>query len=256
MYIITGLGQTASKSACTKYNPLSDFRITDNGFRIIVPEVVKQRKMQRALEMGASLWDAYKAVGLNYPDPAIVPCIKEVLTSRYLAPSGAWEYYEAEFICKYYEKCFYEYLNAYRRFPRPGVSDRRMMIAPDVFIPSPNEEVCIKKDYAVNKNLVSAYTKCGAGDIIPSWSGAIAFISKALDKEYANLLKPLALLYPIIKTSYQISVLPAQDTGAQPTPTPMPTPSPAPDGKGEGKTNLLLFAGIGMAAYLLFKGKA
>lgn len=207
-------------------------KLMADGLVLWVPNLMEDTRLRYCLERGVSLKKAYGEVGISllYPYDPIVPCVEEVLKTKYYdTKTGTWKTAGGQFTCIGFHKCITEYANALRKYP----GAKRMEIAPGVFAPSPQEQTCIQDDYYRNKNLLAAYTRCGAGDILPGWSGALAFLSNALDTE------PAGNLYEIIKTSYRLSTV-------TPTPTPPPTERPRPE---PAKNWLSLFIIGGVAVY-------
>lgn len=222
---------------CAEYTG-GRIRFSANGLRLTVPNALEDKSIRWCMEdRGLSLRDSYayaNALSIYPPDP-VVPCVTDVFKTKWFDPiSGQWKRTGGQFTCIGFHKCFVEYLTAGREYP----GGKRMEIASGIFAPSPKEEFCIKQDYYRNKDIRAAYIRCVAGDIIPGWSGALAFISNALDTE------PMGSLYEIIKTSYRLAtVYPVTPPVSPPVSPPPTTPKP------ERKT--WLWIGLGFLGLLM-----
>lgn len=223
---------------CAEYTG-GRIRFSANGLRLTAPNALEDKTIRWCMEdRGLSLRDSYAyANALSiYPDTALVPCITEVFKTKWFDPlTGQWKRTGGQITCIGFQKCFVEYLTAGREYP----GGRRMEIAPGIFAPSPKEEFCIKQDYYRNKDIRAAYIRCVAGDIIPGWSGALAFISNALDT------KPMGSLYEIIKTSYRLATLYPTTPAVSPPVSPPPTPKP------EKETGVWVWIGLGVLGLLM-----
>lgn len=223
---------------CAEYTG-GRIRFSANGLRLTAPNALEDKLIRWCMEdRGLSLKDSYAYANASsiYPDTALVPCITEVFKTKWFDPmSGEWKRTGGQFTCIGFQKCFVEYLTAGREYP----GGKRMEIAPGIFAPSPKEELCIKQDYYKNKDIRAAYIRCVAGDIIPGWSGALAFISNALDTE------PMGSLYEIIKLSYRLATVYPVTPPVSPPVSPPPTPKP------EKETGAWVWIGLGFLGLLM-----
>ncbi len=191
--------------------------------QLVVPNAIEDRNIRFLLGRGKNLVDAYTDAGARYilPAGALRTCIELVFKIPYYDPrAGEWKTAAGRFTCTGFHKCFQEYVRAYEVFPETQTGDRRMMIAPGIFTPSWNEEICIVDKFLMQEPLAEAYRQCGAEEIIPRWPGALAFIEKALISSVGKSI-PFPPLYEITKRSHQLYAL-------QPPPTPPPAPALSP----------------------------
>jgi len=223
MIQIEPLGQIPS--ACDRYTG-TRLTFTGNGLTLTVPDMITDRQIRWLMDRDMSLVDAYKRAGFGdfIPDPGIRPCISAALRKKYFdTNTQTWKATGGMFTCVEFHKCFVEYLKAQRVFPE-AKAERRMQIAKGVYAPSAGEERCIRDKFAKQIDLLTAYTQCGAGDIIPDWPGAMDFMSRALTAT------PDENLYQIIKTTYRLHAL-APEPPPEVPPGDLPISPPAEDKK-------------------------
>lgn len=244
MYQITAVKTVPDE--CLPYTPTRrTFR--EGSLKLTVPSILEDKKIRWLLERGKSLEDAYKDANAWYiiPDAAMRDCIELVFKIPYFDPqSGEWKTAPGQFTCVGFHKCFQDYVKAQAAFPEQEYAARRMRIAPGVYSPGPAEEACIQQAFLKQIPLDEAYGQCGAGDIIPSWPGALQDIATA----YVTAIgknKPFPPIYDITKRSHQLFAL------KPPAIAPSISPSISPPPEEEKKPSKLIYFVIGGIALLL-----
>ncbi len=213
---------------------------------VTLPDAVRDRQIRWLIDNGETLENAYRkalAADLIPPEP-MRPCILEVFKSKYYDPDDdTWKPFGPNHTCMGFHHCLAEYIPSLIHDPKQTVpQERRIRIAADVYAPSPAEAQCIKNQFVFTGNLVEAYEKCGAMDILPSWPGALEFITQALQNQ------PGESLYNAIKNAYMIyTVIP---------PVSKPPDTQAPDKPADKSSELtLVWALAGAAVFILMLRK-
>ena len=244
MLQITAVGVDVPKEC--REGPPTRITLRSGDLKLIVPDRVEDMNIRWLVERGMSLWNAYKQAGARYimPDEALRPCIELVFKTPYYDPNaGEWKTGAGKFTCIGFHKCFEEYVSAQAAFPEQHPERRRMRIAPGVYAPSAPEEACIKRKFVAQVPLDAAYRQCGAGDIIPTWAGALQFIRTAFMASMAAQL-PFPPLYEITKRSHQLYAI--QPPPPVPAPAVSPPPvSPPPEDK-DSKALYLVMGAVGL----------
>lgn len=225
--------------------------LREGSLSLTVPSMLEDEKIRWQLERGVPLVDAYQRAGAYYiyPDVSLRRCVEEVFKTPYFDPdTGEWKTGAGQYTCVEFQKCLQQYASGQAAFPEESLSDRRVSVAPGVYAPSPQEERCIKGKLLELIPLEVAYDECGAGDILPGWSGALAFVQSA----YMNAIaenKPFPSLYNLTKRAYQIYAIQPQEAPATPPHIPaIPPPITPPP---EKKTPWALYLVIGGVAVLM-----
>ena len=171
------------------------------GLKVVVPDAVADSQIRWLVERGRSIKTAFAEAGQshNTPDPAIVPCAEEVFSVKYYdLVSGTWKATSRGYTCNGMWTCFTEYVGGGRYFPGRLKADKRLWITEGLFVPSPNEEACIKQHFRQSKDLEAAYRACGCANIIPEWPTCLPFVAQALTAD------PAGYMYTAIKTWYRL----------------------------------------------------
>jgi hypothetical protein len=205
--------------------------------KLEVPDAVQDKfiRWQLRADPGVQeLVSAYKNAGASYliPEEGLRSCCYEVLKTKYRDPvTGLWEISGWGHTCSGFWNCFSSYVEALRRDRVRGRIDLPSMIT----VPSPEEQRCIKQQLIQAKSLAEAYSRCDAADIIPP---------PEILRKLETILRrtPAADFYEALK---MLSVV-IQPPVHQPPVHHVPIPEPE-------KSNAILYAAIGAAAYLLTK---
>ncbi len=201
------------------------------GVQVIVPDMVTDRNLRRLIDGGLSFDNAYRQVGWwdQIPPEGMRQCCYEILRTKWYDPvSNTRKISGWGHTCAGYFRCFEAYVEGLRQTAKRG----RMVVAPGVYSPSPEEEACIKQRFYLSNSIARAYSECDAIDILPRFPGAIDKLNQVMR---SSIRTPM---YEMIKTI--VGFAPEE-----------PTHHPAPDEEEEPSSRLLLYAGIAAVAVLV-----
>jgi len=203
------------------------------GVSVVLHDMVMDKQLRYMIDWGESFNNAYGKIGMwdDIPPQGMRTCCHDVLRTKWFDPlTGTWKRSGWGHTCAGYFHCFEDYVAGLRDTGQRG----RIRIAPGVYAPSPEEERCIKLRYHASQDIGKAYNECGAIDILPTFPGAAAGLSKLMSTIIGSPM------YEMIKTVHAITAL---GEPHQPHHTPPEPETP----------NYWLYAGVAVGAVLLLR---
>jgi len=251
MYQVTTIKKIPSQ--CDNYTGQRT-TLREGGLTLVVPNLAEDTQIRWQMERGVKMTDAYKRAGASrfIPDPAIRSCISLVFQTPYFdLETGTWKTSAGKYTCIGFQKCLQEYAEGQAISPEDDPENRRLLIAPGVFAPSPAEEACIKQTFLSIASITDAYEQCGADDILPEWPGAADFIQNAFITAISEQ-KRLPPLYTLTKRSHQLyAIQPPDEDPNLPTPATPVAPVTPPAEEEPKKSNLIYYVAGGIAILAL-----
>ena len=174
-----------------------------DGVRVILHDLTMDNQLRWLIDQGMSLENAYRQIGMwdDIPPPGMQRCCYDVLRTKWFDPiSGTWKRSGWGHTCAGYFHCFEDYIEALRETKKRG----RIKIATGVYVPSPEEEKCIKLRFHASNDIVRAYSECDAIDILPTFPGAIEGLGKLMRTTIA------VSMYEMIKTLHAFASPPEE----------------------------------------------
>lgn len=179
------------------------------GITLAVPDYFRDTNIRRDIELGKDMRRAYSNANFQdyYPSDDIRPCLMEVYkTPGFYDPAkDRLVNYGGNHTCIGFNNCLQEWMAANYPDRDPDPRKRRMVVAylddQPIYAPSQAEGDCIKSNFAITKNIYSAYSNCNVGDILPGWPGGPEMVADFLS------LYPAYSMYHHVKMAAQFESL-------------------------------------------------